>query len=297
MENICGQHVLHSQKEHHGGIVEPPEYSIQPSIQFTLELEKDGSLPFLNTHLRSKKDDSLNITVYQKTTHTDLYLNFKSHHPIHVRKGLVRCLYDRARKVTTTPAHLQKEEKHLENVLKLNGYPTQFIHVSATPPPRLQLEPQGQQDEVPPLVMLPYISRVSEDIRRVCSRHNLRMVFRPKQTLCMMLSRVKDRLSREKHSKVVYWIPCDCGKVYISETTRRLETRLREHRDVHHKGNTESSAVAEHTWNILHFIQWDNTTIVGQAKGTKELKIMEALHILTTLPDQRLNQDEDLELL
>ena len=112
----------------------------------------------------------------------------------------------------------------------------------------------------------------------------------------MMLSRVKDRLSREKHSKVVYQIPCDCGKVYISETTRRLETRLREHRDVHHKGYTESLAVAEHTWNILHSIQWDNTTIVGQARGTKELKIMEALHILVTPPDQRLNRDEGLEL-
>ena len=25
METICGQHVQHSQKEHHGGIIEPPE--------------------------------------------------------------------------------------------------------------------------------------------------------------------------------------------------------------------------------------------------------------------------------
>ena len=153
--------------------------SVRPSIQFTFELEKDGSLPFLNTLLRRKKDGTLNITVYRKTTHTDLYLNFKSHHPIHVRKGLVRCLYDRAKKVTTTPADLQKEEEHLENVLKLNGYPTQFICAFATPPPRSQLEPQGQQDEVPPLVMLSYISRVSEDIRPVCSHHNLRVVFRP----------------------------------------------------------------------------------------------------------------------
>ena len=63
--------------------------SIRPLIQFTLELEKDGSLPFLDTHLRRRKDGTLNITVYRKTTHTDLYLNFKSHHPIHVRKGLV----------------------------------------------------------------------------------------------------------------------------------------------------------------------------------------------------------------
>ena len=75
-----------------------------------------------------------------------------------------------------------------------------------------------------------------------------------------------ERLPREKHSKVVYRIPCDCGKVYISETTRRLETRLREHRDAHYKGNTETSAVAEHNWNTLYSIQWDDTTIVVQTR-------------------------------
>ena len=75
-----------------------------------------------------------------------------------------------------------------------------------------------------------------------------------------------------------------------------METRLREHRDMHHKGNTKTSAVAECAWNNLHSIQWDDTTIVSQARGAKELKIMEALHILATPPDQRLNRDEGLEL-
>ena len=61
-----------------------------------------------------------------------------------------------------------------------------------------------------------------------------------------------------------------------------METRLKEHRDAHNKGNTETSAVAEDAWNTLHSILWDVTTIVGQARGIKELKIMEALHNLVT---------------
>ena len=137
---------------------------------------------------------------------------------------------------------------------------------------------------------------MSEDVRQVCSRHNLRVVFRPWQTLRKMLSRLKDRLTKEKHSKVVYRIPCYCGKVYICDTTKRLETMLKEHRDAHNKGNTETLAVAEHAWNTMHSIHWDETTIVGQARGAKQLKIMEALHILATPTEQRLNQDEGLEL-
>ena len=32
-------------------------------------------------------------------THTDKYLNFDSHHPVHVKKGVVKCLYNRAKKI------------------------------------------------------------------------------------------------------------------------------------------------------------------------------------------------------
>ena len=43
----------------------------------------------------------------------------------------------------------------------------------------------------------------------------------------------------EKRSKVVYQIPCNCGKKYIGETVRRLETRMKEHRDACQRGDGE----------------------------------------------------------
>ena len=42
---------------------------------------------------------TLDVTVYRKPTHTDRYI-------------LVCCLYDRARKVTTSPDSLRREEKY-----------------------------------------------------------------------------------------------------------------------------------------------------------------------------------------
>ena len=82
-----------------------------------------------------------------------------------------------------------------------------------------------------PLVMLPYTEGVSEDIRRVCRKFGLKVVFRSGLTLRSMLTRVKDTLAMEKRSKVVYQIPCSCGKKYIGETVRRLEMRMMEHRN------------------------------------------------------------------
>ena len=105
-----------------------------PSIRFTVEVEKGGTLPFLDTLLRRKHDGTLDVTVYRKPTHTDRYLDFRSHHPPHVKRGLVRCLFDRARSVTSTQDNLQKEECHLAKVLKQNGYPGAFIRSSRHPP-------------------------------------------------------------------------------------------------------------------------------------------------------------------
>ena len=43
--------------------------SIRPTIQFTVEVEKDGFLPFLDILLRWKDDGSLNATMYRKPMH------------------------------------------------------------------------------------------------------------------------------------------------------------------------------------------------------------------------------------
>ena len=162
------------------------------TIQFTVEVERDSSLPFLDTLLQRKEDGSLGVTVYSKPTHTDRYLDFQSHHPHHVKRGLVRCLYDTQR---------------------------------------------------PPLVLLPYVSGVSEDIRRVCRGFGIRVIFKTGRSLRSMLTKVKDTLPAEKQSRVVYQIPCTCGKTYIGEMTRRLETRMKEHQEACCRVMLERSAV------------------------------------------------------
>ena len=56
-----------------------------------------------------------------------------------------------------------------------------------------------------------------------------RLVFKSGPTLRNLLTRAKDPLPINKQSNVVYEVPCTCGKVYIGETKRRLETRMKEY--------------------------------------------------------------------
>ena len=56
-------------------------------------------------------------------TQTDTWTSSHIIHPMSRVRGLVRCLYDRARSITTRQDNLQKEECHLSKVLKPKRLP------------------------------------------------------------------------------------------------------------------------------------------------------------------------------
>ena len=126
-----------------------------------------------------------------------------------------------------TQDNLHKEVEHRVRVLKQNGYPATFICNASALPTQETADTsnpdEGQEEEKGPLVVISYAAGMSEDIRCVCRKFNIRVVFKSGQTLCSMLTKVKDILPLGKQSNVVYRIPCSCSQVYIGETKRRLE--------------------------------------------------------------------------
>ncbi len=60
-----------------------------------MESEEESKLSFLDCLLKRESDGMLTSTVDRKPTHTNRYLHFKSHHPNHVKRRIVRCLYQR----------------------------------------------------------------------------------------------------------------------------------------------------------------------------------------------------------
>jgi hypothetical protein len=93
------------------------------NIKFTYEKESDGTIPFLDTLIVRKPDGSVKLLVYRKATHTDQYLNFKSHHPIHQKLGVVRTLFDRMNTIVSEEEDRKKEEEKVKQALTCCGYP------------------------------------------------------------------------------------------------------------------------------------------------------------------------------
>ena len=94
---------------------------------------------------------------------------------------------------------------------------------------------------------IPYILGLSECIQRVCRDFDIhKQHLSQGKTLRSHLAKVKDIISTE--SSVLYSLPCSCGKVYLSEITRRWEQRLKEHQDACKRGDEKVSAIAKQAW-------------------------------------------------
>ena len=128
-----------------------------------------------------ERDGRLTTSVYRKPTHTDQYLAFDSHHPQSVKRGIVKCLYVRARRLVTKPSVISEEKKHLSSVLVSNGYPFSFLQkLTKTRRPNNSAE---LAIEFKATAVLPYVKGVSEQLRRSLQQQGVRAVFKSETTL------------------------------------------------------------------------------------------------------------------
>ncbi len=133
-------------------------------------------------------------------------------------------------------------------------------------------------------VVIPFVSGLSKNIRRICGRYNIKVTFRSGPSLRNQLSKLKDPLPLQIRSGVVYNIICAmCDKCYIRETIHRLEDRIKEHKSACIKCDTEKSALAEHARREGHHTAWEKVTILDDERRRFGLIIKEALHLLRTV--------------
>jgi hypothetical protein len=270
------------------------------SIKFTVELEAEGTLSFLDLLIvRNAEGDVKFQEVYRKPTHTDQYLNFHSHHPMEHKLSVVRTLLDRSKSLVSDQSDKIKEDQHVKTALQCCGYPDwTFRQV------RNQMESvekkKKQQDDTSKrsLVVLPYVEKVSELVRRVLQKHKVTVAMRPFRTVRQLLVHPKDRQVKEETTECVYKIPCgNCDKSYIGETGRKFGVRLNEHRtEVEAKSaraytrsqrvtsltERNKSALTDHTVQQNHIIDWFESKILDRESDSLDREtrwIKEAVHI------------------
>ena len=264
------------------------------NIKFTSENEMDNQIPFLDVLLKRREDGTLQRSVYQKPTASGQYLHFESASPIEHKRGLVKTLFNRARRICT-PDTLSEIEDRITKDLSKNSYPASFIAYHKRPKANANYDVPRKSvyitlpfkgDKVNTIIR----TRLNAMIQRTYPAAQLRLLNKSPK---IGSSNTKVKKSFFAESKCIYQFECTCGSRYIGRTERRLDCRAREHIPawlVNNGSGTAHTAVTKHVMSCDH-IDRNNIdrrkvfSIVNRQHSLTLLKLAEACLIRRLQPD------------
>ena len=171
-------------------------------------------------------------------------------------------------------------------------YPFSFLQkLTKTGKPNNNAEPAN---DFKATAVLPYVKGLSQQLRRCLQQQGVRAVFKSETTLRSQLVRPKDAVDPAKQDGVVYKIPCECGKVYIGQTGRLMQDRIKEHNRDIRLARTETSAVSEHAPNTRHMPLWNEVNFIACDPYYQTCRVKEAIHI--RLHPENMDRDSGIEI-
>ena len=203
--------------------------NLHDSLEFTMEGEDDGSLPFLDARV-TRSESGMVTSVYRKPTFTGLYTPWDSFSPTIHKINLVRSLNNRAIRICS-PSVIGNELKILRNFLLANGYPGHVLDRLITLNPRERfIGPK----RCPLIVRLPWLGDVADSLVRKANDAVGRAYFSGEVRAAYNTNRSfnlpKDRIPAQAQSNVIYSFECrHCKCQYVGKTALRLSERISQH--------------------------------------------------------------------
>ena len=230
------------------------------SIKFTVEIEKNGQLPFLDL-LVSRNGKKLSFEIFRKPTHVDSYIHFNSYNPTNHKYAVFNSLVNRMVKIPMSTENRRKEKKKIIEIGEQNGFERRKIAEIIK-----KIEYRNKIKEVTTLqrvekeaenwAHMTYHPKLNRKFQKVFKKHGLKIASVNRCNLKTAFhGKLKDNSATSEISGI-YKIECaNCDKIYIGQTRRRIKTRFREHCRHIKNGDTAKSAVARHVIEVHHQIK------------------------------------------
>ena len=197
-------------------------------------------MSFLGTLGTPQEDGTLTTSVCGKPTHTDLYLQWDSHHNMACKYSVINTHTHRAKAACSNSKLLEREMKHLQEVLSQCKYPKWAIDrvLQKQEDRRTKKQKKQKQNQHQPIRKemshsgTLFTTGLCESYKTICSKYGVQMHFKGGNTLKKLLMFPKDRGAITKQSNIIYWFKCgrtECDDEYIGESARTFEQRYKEH--------------------------------------------------------------------
>ncbi|KAJ8980862.1 hypothetical protein NQ317_008921 [Molorchus minor] len=266
-------------------------------LQFTIENEDEQhSVPFLDTKLIRKKDNTIITSWYMKPGASGRFLHYESYH--HQRHKINLVLSMKNRIVRTSHPTLCTQNMHtLFERFKKSGYPPKLLNSL------LFNRSHINDNDNPPGITtplkyfsIPYLGKLSKQIQKNFSKFpNIKLAFKNTLNLKTLFAKLKDKDNILNSSNMIYCMTClDCDKKYIGQSCRKLKDRITAHKsDI--RNNKQSCTLARHAVDHNHSIDYENVKILDTESNLHKRLFLEMAHIFKE--DNTINARTDIESL
>ena len=228
--------------------------SLHPKLEFTIEVENNGKLPFLDM-LIMNNCGSLTSKWYRKVTDTGLTLNYHSLAPVKYKKSVVSSFVYRIFKSCSTWQLFHAGIKEAMTILSNNQYPESFVYPIINSTIRKLVNndnldtSSNVDDDIETgsldsnaclhtiadkdkfLFFINYRGKPTEKLAHAYSRLNApcKVIMTTRKIKTCMPS-LKPSVPKVLLSNVVYQLKCPgCEASYVGQTVRHVQSRVREH--------------------------------------------------------------------
>ena len=211
---------------------------------------------------------------------TDIYI-LNQTTPPQVKRGVVISLVNRALNICSD-SYITAELDFIRDILYGNGYLLLFINNTINR--RVKRHSHKINDNLPceipdkpqHIIYLPYIPKISRNLKKVCTQNNLYVLFTNNLKIINLLNFGKNKTPVTRQ-RGVYQIPCDCGKFYVGRTHQHFEKPLQKNKDDITKALNSTitsvsfdSALSSHVFkNPSHKILFKESTIRHKASSSR----------------------------
>lgn len=275
--------------------------SINPSLSFTIEKEKDKAIPFLDL-LIINKDNKIIHNLYKKPSSSTRILNYKSAHALHHKINIIKQFQLKIYRLSDKQ-FWQNNLMILKNILTQNNYPKTLINKILSRPPTISREYTGETDPQSTknrmgYFKIPFIENLSQSLAKKLKTDSYQIAYYNTKKVGHIFSRVKDKTDNNLHSNVIYQIPCgNCNNCYIGQTKQHLRKRVLEHKRDCNISNAHNprTALALHHFSENHHFKFDEIRILDRETNYKKRLFLEMAQIQKT--DRTVNLNTDVQSL
>ncbi|KAJ8977068.1 hypothetical protein NQ317_017230 [Molorchus minor] len=271
-----------------------------PTLQFTIEEEDcNNSVPFLDTRLIRRNDNTIITTWYTKPGASNRFIHYKSYHQQKQKINLVTAMKNRV--IRTSHTSLASQNLRLLHQRFINcGYPTRLLNKLIFSRPNINnvhtvQTPTPVNENIRTFYFsLPYNEQLSIKFQKIFSKfRDIKLAFRNVLNIRSLFSKLKDKDDKLHSSNVIYSINCkDCNKNYIGQTSRCLKDRITSHKsDI--RCNKQTCTLAKHVLDTNHIMDYDNVQILEKENNLHKRLFLEMSHIFKDA--NTINSRKDIE--